>query len=132
MLHLSTAVARAGFDTLNGVVRPLVKRGLGSPPPVGVGTVIVSTTGRRTGVQREVPLVGARVGDTVVVSTARGNSQWLRNVEADPEVRVWIDGQERSGVAEVRRSRGLDVATIRLTRDRGSSHCAARSKSSAA
>ena len=129
MTDLPAAVARNGFAALNRVVRPLVKRGLGSPPRVGVGAVVLSTTGRTSGETREVPLLGARFGNTVMVSTVRGNSQWLRNAEASPDVNVWLHGNERSGVAAVRRLPGLDVALVHL--DPRQSR-AARTRSSAA
>jgi len=115
MLDLSNALTRSGFGALNSVVRPLVRRGLGSPFPIGVGAVILSTTGRRSGEQREVPLVSARVGDTLLVSTVRKSSNWIRNAARSPDVRVWVDGAEREGMAEVRHLPGLDVAFIRLT-----------------
>jgi deazaflavin-dependent oxidoreductase (nitroreductase family) len=100
-----------GFRALNRVVRPLAKRGLGSPWPLGAGLVVLETTGRRSRLPREVPLVGARVGDTVVVSTVRGRSQWLRNVEADPAVHVWLDGDRRPATATVQRG-PLRIATL--------------------
>lgn len=102
---------RLGFRTLNRVVRPLAKRGLASPFPVGAGLVVLETTGRTTGLRREVPLLGARFGDRVVVSTVRGRSQWMRNVEADPSIHVWLDGRRRPGTATVQDG-SLRVATL--------------------
>jgi hypothetical protein len=113
--QLSASLTRTGFGALNGVVRPLVRRGLGSPLPVGVGTVLLGTTGRMSGELREVPLVSVRVGDTLIVSTVRTRSNWIRNAEASPSVHVWVDGVERSGVAEVHHLPRLDVAVVRLT-----------------
>ena len=92
------------FRTLNRVVAPLVKRGLGSPlPPVGAGLVMVESTGRVSGLPREVPLVGVRVGDRVVTSTVRSNSQWIRNLEADSSAGVWLFGCRRDAEATIRR-----------------------------
>lgn len=102
---------RLGFRTLNRVVRPLAKRGLGSPFPVGAGLVVLETTGRTSGIRREVPLLAARLGDRVIVSTVRGRSQWIRNVQADPSIHVWLDGRRQAGTATIQDGT-LRVATL--------------------
>jgi deazaflavin-dependent oxidoreductase (nitroreductase family) len=111
MRSLLDRPVQLGFRALNRVVQPLAKRGVGSPWPLGAGLVVLETTGRTSRLPREVPLVGARVGDTVVVSTVRGRSQWLRNVEADPAVHVWLDGSRRPATATVQRG-PLRIATL--------------------
>jgi hypothetical protein len=103
------------FDALNAVVRPAVRVGLGNPLPVGGGLILVETTGRRSSLPRQVPLVAGRVGNSLVVSTVRADSQWLRNLEADPRVRVWLTGRARSATAHVRRGT-LNVVTLTLIR----------------
>lgn len=108
------SLQRHAFASINGVVSPYVKCGAGTPPPIGVGAVVVSATGRTSGLPREVPLAGARVGDTVVVSTVRDGSQWIRNLERDPAAVVWVEGTPRAARASVRRLPGFSVAVLRL------------------
>ena len=66
------------------------------------GWVIVETTGRRSGLPRRVP-VGARVeGATVWLVAAHGRGgAYVRNIEANPRVRVLIRGRWRAGTAHL-------------------------------
>ena len=50
------------------------------------------------------------------MSTARSDSQWLANIEADPAVGVWISGRRRDGRARVTRG-CLNVVDVDLTDD---------------
>jgi F420H(2)-dependent quinone reductase len=109
----------AAFRAVNSVVvLPFTKLGIGAPPVVGIGTVTVATTGRRSGRPHEVPLAAARLGDTVVVSTVRRNSEWVRNLESDSMATIWLDGCARQADASVQRLPGLTVATLRVNHER--------------
>ena len=104
-------LTQTAFRTLNRFVRPLVKAGVGSPLPVGLGAVVLESTGRVSGKTREVPVLGVRIGDKVIVSTVRGDSQWLKNLEADSDAGVWYCGKRHDATASVRRG-PLNVVTL--------------------
>lgn len=94
---------RALFRNLNRLVRPLVKAGVASPLPLGLGAVVLEHTGRVSGDTHEAPLLGLRVGKRVYVSTVRERSQWLRNLEADSAAGVWYCGTRHDATASVER-----------------------------
>lgn len=106
---------RDAFRALNRVVRPLAKAGVGSPWPIGPGVVVLETRGRVTGRIREVPLLAYRLGDRLMVSTVRADSQWLRNLEADERCAVWYGGRRRATTAAVERG-PLNVVYLRPQR----------------
>jgi len=106
---------QAIFRRLNRVVKPLVKTGLGSLLPIGLGAVVLESTGRISGKPREVPVLGFRMGDRVVVSTVRSNSQWLKNLEADDQAAIWWGGKRLDATATVRRG---PLNVVDLERDR--------------
>ncbi len=116
MTSLRRSLTRAGFRGLNRTVVPIVKAGGGSPLPIGGGIVVLETTGRRSGQLRQVPLLAARWGDQVVVSTVREDSQWVRNLEVEPRATMWLYGRPRPVTAEIDRG-PLTVATLTLQPD---------------
>lgn len=107
----STSPTQELFRTLNRFVKPAVKAGLGSPLPVGLGAVVLESTGRKSGKTREVPVLGFRVGKRVYVSTVREDSQWLRNLEASDNAGVWYCGSRHDAKASVQRG-PLNVVTL--------------------
>jgi deazaflavin-dependent oxidoreductase (nitroreductase family) len=60
----------------------------------GVDTLLLTTTGRRTGRGRRTPLIYGRDGDRYVVVGSKGGSdeapQWYQNLVADPHVRLQV------------------------------------------
>ncbi|WP_406330850.1 nitroreductase/quinone reductase family protein [Streptomyces sp. NBC_00203] len=61
---------------------------------------LLETTGRSSGLPRRTPLGGRRVGDTFwLVSEFGEKSHYVRNIMADPKVRVRINGRWHSGIA---------------------------------
>jgi deazaflavin-dependent oxidoreductase (nitroreductase family) len=65
----------------------------------GVPVCLFTTTGRKTGLPRTMPLLYMRDGDRVVVVASQAglptHPQWYRNVQADPRVTVQIRRQGR-------------------------------------
>ena len=87
----------ASAKLLNPLVRAAVRAGLPLP-----GYVLLETTGRRSGKPRQVPVGKALEGETLWVVAEHGlRSAYVRNVQADPRVRVRIGRRWRSGTARV-------------------------------
>jgi deazaflavin-dependent oxidoreductase (nitroreductase family) len=114
MSSLRSTATRSGFRALNRLVAPLVGAGLGNPLPIGMGPVLVETTGRSSGEPRSVPLLSMRVGDAVLVSTVRGRSQWMANLEADPSARVRLFGHDHRATSTIADVGGVRVARLDL------------------
>ena len=90
------------FRTLNRVVEPMVRAGLGSPRIAPGGFIVLETTGRKSGRKFRTPLAATRLGDYVLVATFRGKrSQWVLNLAAEPRVRYWLGGRAREAKAFV-------------------------------
>jgi hypothetical protein len=106
---------QAVFRAVNRVVGPAVKAGIGSPLPYGLGAVVLESTGRISGKQREVPVLGLRLGDRVVVSTVRPGSQWVQNLEANDRAAIWYCGRRHRATANVERG-PLNLVTLNTTR----------------
>jgi deazaflavin-dependent oxidoreductase (nitroreductase family) len=63
---------------------------------------LLETTGRTSGQPRRTPLGGRVVGDQFwFVSEFGEKSQYVRNIQADPRVRVRLRGRWRSGTAHL-------------------------------
>ena len=103
MSDVRTGATRAGFRLLNQAVLPPARAGWTAPPPFGNGIVVLETTGRVSGEPRQVPLAAVRLGDKIVVSTVREDSQWLRNLEKTARAKVWTGGRARPVTAKIRR-----------------------------
>ncbi|MFC7531681.1 nitroreductase/quinone reductase family protein [Actinoplanes sp. GCM10030250] len=63
---------------------------------------LLETTGRRTGLPRHTPVGNGRIGDTFWLVAAHGTqSDFVRNLQAHPVVRVKLGRKWRTGTAVV-------------------------------
>jgi deazaflavin-dependent oxidoreductase (nitroreductase family) len=62
----------------------------------GTQTLLLTTTGRKSGEQRTMPLIYARYGDAYTVIASKGGTDeppaWYLNLSEDPEVEVQVLG----------------------------------------
>lgn len=62
----------------------------------GTQTLLLTTTGRKSGEPRTTPLIYGRAGDAYVIVASKGGSDeppgWYLNLAADPEVEVQVLG----------------------------------------
>jgi deazaflavin-dependent oxidoreductase (nitroreductase family) len=70
----------------------------------GTQTLLLTTTGRKSGEERTTPLIYGESGKDVLVVASNGGAQapgWYRNIETDPEVDVQIWGEKFPARARV-------------------------------
>lgn len=92
-----TAVTFVQKRLLNPVVRPALEHGLRVP-----GYALLETTGRRTGLPRRTPVGDGLEGHTFWIVAEHGRrAAYVRNIEADPRVRVRVRGRWRQGTAHL-------------------------------
>ena len=88
-----------------GVMRVLVRTPvlvyrLGLGGLIGKRTLLLTTTGRRSGRARVVPLDYQQEGDTLYLIAEQGTrSPWYRNLVANPEVEVQVGSHKMRGIA---------------------------------
>jgi deazaflavin-dependent oxidoreductase (nitroreductase family) len=116
--RLSTFLSAKLFNRL---VLAAARAGLPTP-----SVVVLETTGRRSGEPRRVPVTRLVEGDTLWIVTEHGRkAAYVRNIEANPGVRVRIGRRWRTGTARVvegvdwralqrRMPNKLSSATVRL------------------
>jgi deazaflavin-dependent oxidoreductase (nitroreductase family) len=86
----------ASHRLLNPFVKAAARAGLPLP-----GLVILETTGRKTGQRRRTPVGKALEGDTLWVLAEHRQGGYVRNIEANPRVRIRIGREWRTGTASV-------------------------------
>jgi deazaflavin-dependent oxidoreductase (nitroreductase family) len=87
----------ASAKLLNPLVRAAARAGLPLP-----GYVLLETTGRRSGQPRQVPVGKALEGDTLWIVAEHGlRAAYVRNIQANPRVRVRVGRHWRNGTAQI-------------------------------
>ena len=86
----------ASHRLLNPFVKAAARAGLPLP-----GLVILETIGRKSGEPRRTPVGEALEGDTLWVLAEHRRGGYVRNIEANPRVRVRIGRSWRDGTARV-------------------------------
>ena len=105
------------MKNIQKIHRVLYSLGLG--PLIGRIILILTTTGRRSGLKRVTPLQYEMIGDDYYVGAARGTkSDWVRNIQSCPQVEVRVGAKQFQSTAEVvtDASRFADFVEIRLQR----------------
>jgi deazaflavin-dependent oxidoreductase (nitroreductase family) len=92
------AVAR--FTTnriINPTIRPLLRAGVAPKTHA-----LLETTGRKSGLPRQVPLGNGLRGDDFWIVTEHGYAaDYVKNIQANPNVRVKVGRQWYTGLAEI-------------------------------
>jgi deazaflavin-dependent oxidoreductase (nitroreductase family) len=106
---------------VNPVVRRLVDRGLAGP-----AAALLETTGRRSGQKRVTPVGNGLRGEVFWIVTEHGwSSAYVKNIQADPRVRVKVGKRWMAGRAQILPDedpyermrllgRGMNDAAVRL------------------
>jgi deazaflavin-dependent oxidoreductase (nitroreductase family) len=97
----STVKIRVVNPLQKALLNPLVKLAfeLGIPPP---GDALLETVGRRSGQARSTPVCDGLEGSTFWIIAQHGRrAEYVRNIEADPRVRVKVGARWRTGTAHI-------------------------------
>src|SRR5512140_588749 len=107
----------AKFKNIQKIHRVLYALGLG--PLVGKLILLLTTTGRLSGQKRVTPLQYEEIDGLYYLGAARGlKADWIRNIQACPEVEIRVGARHFHGLAEVVTdpSKFADFMEVRLER----------------
>lgn len=86
----------------------------------GVFTLVLATTGRKTGVPRRTCLIYDTVDEDFVVVASKGGADedpaWFKNLEADPSVGVQVGGRRFTARARVATPAEREPLWLRMAR----------------
>jgi deazaflavin-dependent oxidoreductase (nitroreductase family) len=107
----------AKMKNIQKIHRVLYAIGLG--PVIGGFILLLTTTGRRSGLKRVTPLQYEKIGADYYLGAARGvKADWVRNIQSNPQVEIRVGAKQIHGTAEVvtEPSRFADFIEIRVQR----------------
>ncbi len=105
------------MKNIQKIHRVLYAIGLG--PLIGRIILLLTTTGRRSGMKRVTPLQYEMIGSDYYLGSARGvKADWVRNIQSNPQVDVRVGAKHFHGTAEVVTdpSKFADFMEVRLER----------------
>jgi deazaflavin-dependent oxidoreductase (nitroreductase family) len=120
-----TTIKTNRLEKLPSVVWKLLKLPAQVPYALGMGTLqgklvlLLTTMGRKSGKPRVTPLQFEEVDGLFVVSSARGiKADWVKNIQANPEVSMRVKNCCYRGLAKVvtNTARVADFLELRLSR----------------
>ena len=107
----------ARMKHIQKIHRVLYALGLG--PLIGRIILLLMTTGRKSGLKRVTPLQYEEIDGMYYLGAARGlQADWVRNIQANPQVEVRVGAKRFTGQAEIitDASRFADFLEVRLER----------------
>ena len=107
----------AKLRNVQKIHRVLYAVGLG--PLIGTIILLLTTTGRKSGMKRVTPLQYEKIGNDYYLGAARGlQADWVRNIQVNPCVDVRVGAKQFEGQAEVITDpvRFADFMEVRLKR----------------
>ncbi len=105
------------MKNIQKIHRVLYAIGLG--PIIGRIILLLTTTGRRSGVKRVTPLQYEKIGSDYYLGAARGlNADWVRNIQSNAQVELRVGRKHFYGSAEIVNdpSKFADFLEVRLER----------------
>jgi deazaflavin-dependent oxidoreductase (nitroreductase family) len=80
---------------------PRILYALGLGPVIGRFVLLLTTTGRKSGKPRVTPLQYEEIGGKIYLGAALGKkADWVRNIQAHPQVEIRLKGRRFMGRAE--------------------------------
>jgi deazaflavin-dependent oxidoreductase (nitroreductase family) len=112
------AKVRQGFKYFNRFMLLMWRLGLGAWvnawPEVGGRIMVITHTGRKSGLKRHSPVNYALIGGELYCTAAFGEaSDWYHNIMANPAVEVWLSDGWWAGTAEEVTNPGARLLLIR-------------------
>ncbi len=74
---------------------------IGLGPICGRLVLLLTTTGRKSGLPRVTPLQYEEINNSIYIGSARGTkADWYRNIVANPKVKIRVKARQFEGTAE--------------------------------